>query len=36
MVVRKAKRNEHDKLILISHNKVKSTWGIINKECGRN
>jgi len=36
MVVRKAKIIEHDKLIPNSHNKVKTTWGIINKECGRN
>jgi len=27
---------ERDKLILNSHNKVKTTWGIINKESGRN
>jgi len=27
---------EHDKLILNSHNKVKTTWNIINKESGRN
>ena len=36
MVIRKAKRMEHDKLILNSHNKVKTTWNIINKESGRN
>jgi len=36
MVIRKAKIIEHDKLILNSHNKVKTTWGIINKEYGRN
>ena len=36
MVIRKAKRIEYDKLILNSHNKVKTTWGIINKESGRN
>ena len=36
MVRRKAKIIEHDKLILNSHNKVKTTWGIINKESGRN
>jgi hypothetical protein len=36
MVIRKAKIIEHDKLILNSHNKVKTTWGIINKESGRN
>jgi hypothetical protein len=32
MVIRKAKIIELDKLILNSHNKVKTTWGIINKE----
>jgi len=26
----------HDKLILNSHNKVKTTWDVINKESGRN
>ena len=36
MVIRKAKRMEHDKLILNCHNKVKTTWDIINKESGRN
>jgi hypothetical protein len=36
MVIKKAKRIEHNKLILISHNKAKTTWGIINKESGRN
>jgi hypothetical protein len=36
IVTRKAKRIEHDKLILNSHNKVKITWGIIHKESGRN
>ena len=37
MVIRKAKRIEHDKLILNSHNKVKTTLrSIINKESGRN
>ena len=35
-VIRKAEIIEHDKLILNSHNKVKTTWGIINKESGRN
>jgi len=30
MVIRKVKRMEHDKLILNSHNKVKTTWGIMN------
>ena len=32
MAIRKPKIIEHDKLILNSHNKVKTTWGIINKE----
>jgi len=36
MVIRKAKIIEHDKLILNSHNKVKTKWGTINKECGKN
>ena len=36
MVIRKAKITENDKLILNSHNKVKTTWGIINKESGKN
>ena len=36
MVIRKAKIIERDKLILNSHNKVKTTWGIINKESVRN
>jgi len=36
MVIRKAKIIEYDKLILNSHNKVKTTWVIINKESGRN
>jgi hypothetical protein len=36
MVIRKAKRMEHDKLIVNSHNKVETTWDIINKESGRN
>ena len=27
---------ENDKLILNSHNKIKTTWSIINKESGRN
>jgi hypothetical protein len=33
-VVREAKITENDQLILNSHNKVKTTWGIINKESG--
>jgi hypothetical protein len=36
MVIRKAKIIEHDKLILNSHNKVKTTRVNINKESGRN
>jgi len=36
MFIRKAKIIEHDKLILNSHNKGKTTWGIIIKESGRN
>jgi hypothetical protein len=36
MVIRKAKITEHDRLILNSHNKFKTTWSIINKESGRN
>jgi hypothetical protein len=36
MVIRKAKGIEYDKLILNSHNKVKTTWSITNKECGKN
>ena len=36
MVIRKAKITEHDGLILNSHNKVKTTWSIINKESGGN
>jgi hypothetical protein len=35
MVIRKVKRIEHDKLILNSHNKVKTTWDIINKGSGK-
>jgi hypothetical protein len=27
---------EYDKCILHSHNKIKTTWGIIKKEVGRN
>jgi hypothetical protein len=34
-VIRKAKRIEYDKLILNSHNKVKTTWSIMNKESGK-
>ena len=30
VVIRKARIIEHDKLILNSHNKAKTTWGIIN------
>jgi len=36
MVIRKPKIMEHDKLIQNSYNKAKTTWGIINKESGRN
>ena len=36
MVIRKAKIIENDKLNLNSHNKVKTAWGFINKESGRN
>ena len=36
VVIRKANIIEHDKLIQNSHNKSKTTWGIINKERGRN
>jgi hypothetical protein len=36
MVIGKAKRIEHVKLILNSCNKVKTTWGIINKESAKN
>ena len=35
-VIRKAKIIEYDTLIQNSQNKVKTTWGIINKESGRN
>ena len=35
-VIQRAKRMEHDKLILNSGNKVKTTWGIINEQSGRN
>jgi hypothetical protein len=34
-VIRKAKRMEYDKLISTSHNKIKTTWNIINTESGR-
>ena len=27
---------DHDKSIQNSHNKAKTTWGIINKDSGRN
>ena len=36
MVIREAKITENDQLILNSRNKVKTTWGIINKESGKN
>jgi hypothetical protein len=35
-VIKKAKRMKYDKLILNSHNKIKTTWNIINTESGRN
>ncbi|MDR0751762.1 MAG: hypothetical protein LBF12_04160, partial [Christensenellaceae bacterium] len=35
-VIKKAKRMEYDKCILNSRNKIKTTWGIIQKEVGRN
>jgi hypothetical protein len=34
--IREAKITENDQLILNSHNKVKTTWNIINKESGKN
>jgi hypothetical protein len=34
-VIKKAKCMEYDKLILNPHNKIKTTWNIINKECRR-
>jgi len=34
-VIREAKITENDQLILNSHNKVKTTCGIINKESGK-
>jgi hypothetical protein len=36
MGIRKAKVIEHDRLILNSHKKVKTTWRIITNESGRN
>jgi len=36
MFIQKAKRTEHEKLILNSYNKIKTTCFIINKESGRN
>jgi len=36
MVIRKAERIDHDKLILNFHNKIKTMWDIVNKESGRN
>jgi hypothetical protein len=36
MVIRKAKGIEHDKLIPNSHNRVKTTLDITNKESGKN
>jgi len=34
-VIREAKITKNDQLIVNSHNKVKTTWGIINKESGK-
>ena len=34
-VIREAKITENDQLILNSHNKVKTTWDIVNKESGK-
>jgi hypothetical protein len=36
VVIREAKIIGHDKLIQNSHNKAETTWGIVNKESGRN
>jgi hypothetical protein len=36
IVLRKAKRTEQNKLFLNFHNKVKTTWGIVIQESGRN
>jgi len=36
MIIKKAPKIEHDKLILNSYNKTKTIWGIINKESRRN
>ena len=36
MFIKKANSIEHDKLVLNAHNKVKTTWGIVNEESGRN
>jgi hypothetical protein len=33
--IKKAKCMEYGKLILNSHNKIKTMWHIINKESGR-
>jgi hypothetical protein len=35
-VIKMGNRIEHDKLIQNSHNKIKITWGIVNKVSGRN
>jgi hemerythrin-like domain-containing protein len=35
VVIKKAKHMEYDKLILNSHNKIKTMWNIINKKSGR-
>jgi len=36
LVIREAKISENDRLISNSHNNVKTTWGIVNKEFGKN
>jgi hypothetical protein len=35
-VIREAKMTKNDQLILNSHNKVETTWNIINKESEKN
>jgi len=32
MIIKKAQRIEHDKLILNSYNKIKTIWGIIKNQ----
>ena len=36
MVIKKAKKLNNDTLIRNSHNHIKTTWDIINRESGRN